>query len=146
MQQQQERPKSTQPSVRLNGIESFFATLSLVFGSAGFLYFWQHFRGGWSDQRTDYRIAQVTLLLGLLLCILAGLFLLARLRKGAQRLLRVAALVTLTLLIWSTYDAWRDGYYRYPFGYLPLLGFAAALFWLSWLAWYVKQRDGLKDT
>ena len=141
-QQQQERPQTAHRPVRLNGIETFFAILSLVFGSAGFLYFWQLFRG-WSAP-TSYLIAQVALLLGLFASSLAGLFLLLRLRKGARSLLLAAALVATTLLIYTVYDAWRDNYYRYPFGYLPILGIAAALFWLGWLAWYVKQREGLK--
>lgn len=143
-QQQQERPQTSPRPMRLNAIEKLFATLSLIFGSAGFLYFWQMFRG-WSAP-TSYLIAQVALLLGLFISSLAGLFLFLRLRKGARGLLLVAAIVATPLLIYTVYDAWRDNYYRYPYGYLPILGIAAALFWLLWLAWYVKQHEGLKET
>jgi hypothetical protein len=145
-QQQQERPQATHQPVRLNAIEKLFATLSLVFGSAGFVYFWQLFWRVWNNQPIDYLIVQTALLLGLFASSLAGLFLFLRLRKGARRLLLVATIVATPLLIFCAYDAWRNGYLRYPFGYLPILGIAAALFWLLWLAWYVKQREGLKDT
>ena len=145
-QQQQERPQTAHRPVRLNAIEKLFATLSLVFGSAGFVYFWQLFWGDWSMLRIDYVIVQVALLLGLFASSLAGLFLFLRLRKGARGLFLVAAMVSAPLLIFVLYDGWKRGALYYPGEYLPILGIAAALFWLIWLAWYVKQREGLQDT
>ncbi|MBB6051831.1 hypothetical protein [Armatimonas rosea] len=145
MQQQHERPKTAHRPVRLNGIERFFATLSLVFGSAGFVYFWQLFWGNWSNQRLDYLIAQVALLLGLFASSLAGLFLFLRLRKGARGLYLVAAVMSTALLLFTLYDGWNRGELGYSGEYLPILGIAATLFWLSWLTWYVKQREGEKD-
>jgi hypothetical protein len=144
-QQQQERPQTALRPVRLNGIEKLFATLSLVFGSAGFVYFWLLYWGRWSDQRTDYFIAKLALLLSLLVSSLAGLFLLLYLRKLARRLLMAAGLLATAMLMYGIYDAWRYDYFLNFKKCLPLLGFAAALFWLIWLARYVKQREGLKE-
>ena len=138
-QQQQERPQTAHRPVRLNGIETFFAILSLVFGSAGFLYFWISFSPLGRDDRWDVVAVRGALLLGVLLATLAGGFVLCRARRLARWLLHGAGLFAVLVLGYAIYDAWNRGGYRGDL--IAIGGILAATFWIFWFAWFIKKQE-----
>ncbi|WP_309706950.1 hypothetical protein [Armatimonas sp.] len=140
LQQQKQRELPTKKA-RLHPLEIVLGWLSLLFGSAGFLYFWIFFAPLWRENRWDVLAARATLLLGVLLATLAGGFVLCRARRLARWLLHGAGLFAVLVLGYAVYDIWlRRSSYRDEL--IAIAGIAAATFWIFWFAWFIKKQEG----
>ena len=142
MLQQQKQHNLPSARARLHPLEIILGWLSLLFGGAGFLYFWIFFSPLWRENRWDILAARATLLLGILLATLAGGFVLCRARRLARWLLHGVGLFAVLVLGYAVYDAWHRGSYRGNLGDLTIIGgIIAATFWIFWFAWFIKKQE-----
>ena len=136
--QQQEQRNQPPAKVRLHPLELVLGWLSLLFGGAGFLYFWIHFYPYWRENNWFVLVARGAFLLGVMLATLAGGFVLCRARRLARWLLHGAGLFAVLVLGYALYEGWSRSY---RVDLTIIAGIAAATFWIFWFAWFIKKQE-----
>lgn len=135
---QQQREPGAPTKVRLHPLEIVLGWLSVLFGGAGFLYFWAHFYPFWREDHWYILAARGALLLGVLLATLSGALVLCRARRLARWLLYAAGLFAVLVLGYALYEGWSRSY-RVDLTIIG--GIMATTFWIFWFAWFLKKQE-----